>query len=192
MKKVFAVFLAAVLCLAFCACGGDGDPTMEIEITQDMEQDDVAVAALKEFKNSSLYEKLVDGYEKNSGNEGNGFTITRATEYSIPELEGKAYHLLMINADAMVYSEPDGCYFDRVILMVDLDNGNVYDNYYCLNTASYMGQMETEEDILTYCMAVYNSYLLDCNEGIMTSAESDETHRDLTADEIAEINAAIQ
>ena len=165
---------------------------MDIEITPDMEQDDVAVAALKAFKNSDLYEKLVDGYEKNSGQQSNGFTITRATEYIIPDLKGEAYHLLMVNADAMVYSEPDRAYFDRVILLVDLETGKVYDNYYCLNVGSYRGQMETEEDILTYCMAVYNSYLMDCNEGIMTSADSDETHWDLTEEEIAEINAAVQ
>ena len=190
MKKIFAVIMIAVLCFALCACGG-GDQTMDIEITPDMEQEDVAVAALKAFKNSDLYEKLVEGYEKNSGQPGNGFTITRATEYTIPDLNGKAYHLLMVNADAMVYSEPNKAFFDRVILLVDLDTGKVYDNYYCLNVGSYMGEMENEEDVLTYCMAVYNSYLMDCNEGIMTSADSDEAHWDLTAEEIAAINEAI-
>ena len=35
----------------------------------------------------------------------------------VPDLEGKAYHLMMMNADADVYSEPDNCFFDRVILM---------------------------------------------------------------------------
>ncbi len=55
-----------------------------------------------------------------------------------------------------------------------------------------MRQMETEEDVLTYCMSVYNSYLMDYNDGIMTSADSDETHTELSAEEIAEINEAIK
>lgn len=191
MKKLIALLLTAVLCFALCACGG-GNTDMEIELNDDMTGEDVVIASMKAFMEGELYDKLVGGYEEMTGETGREFTVTRATEYQIPDLEGKAYHLMMMNADADVYSEPDNCFFDRVILMVDMETGKVYDNYYCLNVGSYMGQMETEEDVLTYCMAVYNSYLMDCNEGIMTSAESDETHVELSADEIASINEAIK
>lgn len=191
MKKLIALLLTAVLCFALCACGG-GNTDMEIELNDDMTGEDVVIASMKAFMEGELYDKLVGGYEEMTGETGREFTVTRATEYQIPDLEGKAYHLMMMNADADVYSEPDNCFFDRVILMVDMETGKVYDNYYCLNVGSYMGQMETEEDVLTYCMAVYNSYLMDCNEGIMTSAESDETHVELSADEIAAINEAIK
>ena len=191
MKKLIALLLTAVLCFAFCACGG-GNTDMEIELNDDMTGEDVVIASMKAFMEGELYDKLVGGYEEMTGETGREFTVTRATEYQIPDLEGKAYHLMMMNADADVYSEPDNCFFDRVILMVDMETGKVYDNYYCLNVNSYMGQMETEEDVLTYCMAVYNSYLMDCNDGIMTSAESDETHVELSSDEIAAINQAIK
>ena len=191
MKKLIALLLTAVLCFAFCACGG-GSTEMEIELNDDMTGEDVVIASMKAFMDGDLYDKLVGSYEEMTGEAGREFTVTRATEYQIPDLEGKAYHLMMMNADADVYSEPDNCFFDRVILMVDMETGKVYDNYYCLNVSSYIGQMETEEDVLTYCMAVYNSYLMDCNDGIMTSAESDETHVELSADEIAAINEAIR
>ena len=191
MKKIIALLMAVVLCFAFCACGGVNED-MEIEIDENMAEEDVVIAAMKAFVTGDLYDALVASYEEKTGTAGREFTVTRATEYNIPDLEGKAYHLMMMNADADVYSEPDNCFFDRVILMVDMETGKVYDNYYCLNVGSYMGQMETEEDVLTYCMAVYNSYLMDCNEGIMTSAESGETHVELTDAEIAEINAAIK
>lgn len=191
MKKLTALLLTAVLCFALCACGGVNQD-MEIELNDTMTDEDVVVSALKAFMEGDLYDALVGSYEERSGQEGIGFTVTRATEYQIPDLNGKAYHLMLMNADAMVYSEPDDCYFDRVILMVDMETGKVYDNYYCLNTGAYMGQMETEEDILTYCMSVYNSYLMGCNYGVMTSEDSGEIHVDLSAEEITAINEAIK
>lgn len=191
MKKLIALLLTAALCFAFCACGG-GSTEMEIEVNEDMTGEDVVISAMQAFKTSELYDKLIVGYEERTGEKGREFTVTRATEYQIPDLEGKDYHLMMMNADADVYSEPDNCFYDRVILMVDMETGKVYDNYYCLNVASYTVQMETEEDVLTYCMSVYNSYLMGYNDGIMTSADSDETHTELSAEEIAEINEAVQ
>ncbi len=122
MKKFFAAFLAAVLCLSFCACGNSGDD-MEIEVNEDMAGEDVVISAMQAFMTSELYDKLIVGYEEQTGEKGREFTVTRATEYQIPDLEGKAYHLMMMNADADVYSEPNNCFYDRVILMVDMGQG---------------------------------------------------------------------
>ena len=109
MKKVLAVFLATVLCLSFCACGNSGDD-MEIEVNEDMAGEDVVISAMQAFMTSELHDKLIVGYEEQTGEKGREFTVTRATEYQIPDLEGKAYHLMMMNADADVYSEPNNCF----------------------------------------------------------------------------------
>ena len=128
MKKFICVILSLVLVMALCACGGSESapaPQASIEISADASNDDIAVSALKAFLNEGIYQKFVTDYENTIGEKARQLEITNATEYNIPDFEGNKMHFLMVNGSADVLVG-DGIY-DRLILLVDLDSGAVYD-----------------------------------------------------------------
>ena len=191
MKKFICFILCLMLVMALCACGGSESapaPQASIEISADASNDDIAVSALKAFLNEGIYQKFVTDYENTIGEKARQLEITNATEYNIPDFEGNKMHFLMVNGSADVLVG-DGIY-DRLILLVDLDSGAVYDQY-SMDTVNFDGDVSTLEGRIRYCMNCYDSYLMGHNDGIMTNPEL-ETKTDLSADEIAAINAAIR
>jgi hypothetical protein len=198
MKKMIAVLLVLLMVLAMTACGGNTAaqeasepevpaPQATIEIAQDAESDDIAVAALKAFLAEDVYGKLVGDFEEVTQQEARQLEITAAAEYSIPDLEGEEMHLLMVNGAADVLH--NDAIYDRIILLVDLETGAVYDQY-SIDINSFDGNMSTYEGKVKYCLGCYNSYLMGDNDGIMTNPET-EVKTDLSAEEIAAINEAI-
>ena len=201
MKKMLAVLLVLLMVLVMAACGGTAEPqnTPEpetevpapqatIEIAADAANDDIAVAALKAFLAEDIYGKLVSDFEEVTQQQARPLEITAATEYSIPDLEGEEMHLLMVNGVADVLH--NDAILDRIILLVDLDTGAVYDQY-SIDMDSFDGNLSTYEGKVKYCLGCYNSYLMGNNDGIMTNPAT-EVKTDLSAEEIAAINEAIR
>ena len=203
MKKIVAVLLMLSMVLTLAACGGSSapqstpepetedtvpTPQAAIEIAEDAQNEDIAVAALKAFLAEDIYGKMVGDFEAMTGTKARELEITSASEYTIPDFEGTQMHLLMVYGKADVVHD-DGA-FDSMILLVDLDTGAVYDQY-SMDIFNFTGDTSTPEGRIRYCLNVYDSYLMGNNDGYMTSPKL-EVKTDLSADEIAAINAAIR
>ena len=201
MFRILLVVLSLLTILSFASCAASKDevgnyapeaeapaPQATIEIAEDAENDDIAVAALKAFLAEDVYGKLVGDFEEITGQQARELEITAATEYTIPDFEGAEMHLLMVNGAADVLH--NDAILDRIILLVDLDTGAVYDQY-SIDMDSFDGNLSTYEGKVKYCLGCYNSYLMGNNDGIMTNPVT-EVKTDLSAEEIAAINEAIR
>ncbi|MBP0962698.1 MAG: hypothetical protein J6Q99_00145 [Oscillospiraceae bacterium] len=198
MKKFIAILLMLSMVLTLAACGGTAPqntpapetedevpaPQANIEIAEDAENEDIAIAALKAFLAEDIYGKLVGDFEETTQQEARSLEITAATEYTIPDLEGEEMHLLMVNGAADVLH--NDAIYDRIILLVDLETGAVYDQY-SIDMNSFDGNLSTYEGKVKYCIGCYNSYLMGDNDGFMTNPEL-EVKTDLSAEEIVAIN----
>ena len=203
MKKFIAVLLMLSMMLSLAACGGSTEaqpetpapeaeapaPQATIEIAEDAGNQDIAITALQAFLAEDVYGTLVADFEEATQQPARELEITAATEYTIPDFEGTDMHLLMVNGAADVLTQDDTIY-DRIILLVDLDTGAVYDQY-SMDIFNFTGDTSDYEGKVRYCLNVYNGYLMGNNDGFMTSPQT-EVKTDLTAEEIAAINQAIR
>lgn len=175
MKKYIAMFLALVLCLSLCACGKE---TLGEEVKGGMTDEHVAMVsdAVKAYMETDNYKELVAKTECKG--------VASALYYQADgAVEGINLELLLIEL-AM----------DREIvgsagtLVIDLRDGTCYDEQ-ALDMGSYMGQMESYEDLMKMTYGGFFSWLrYEDTLCIMTEME---VRTPATKDQVKAINAAL-
>ena len=185
MKRMIVLFLAAILCLSLAACG---DKVEDIQVNgEQVSATDFLITYLKEYISTEEFADREKQFAEEFGTPETPFTVTRAIELKADGLGASnlSIHYLLVKAD-WYYATPDGISDDNILLIVNYDTGEVYDQY--MADESWLADTESL-DYWNYCML--NGPL--CGSGytdgvIVTDSE---TRTELSEKEIAEVNDAL-
>ena len=125
MKKVLSVFMAAVLCLSFVACG---EPKIEKTAATDSEKQVVIDAAVKFFKGET-YTNGAALFENLTGNTPKSPEFVAAYTLKCEDVEGFSVDYVLCNVKAEIaWEAKDGTVSnDKILFIVDNKTGTVYD-----------------------------------------------------------------
>ena len=193
MKKILALFLAAVLCLSLAACGGKNDTSVSSDAPANIVVDGKEISAkdfliehLSAYIQSDGYLARKAAFEKEFGQEAQPFAVTCAFELKLDGWgsENQPLHFFMVkaNCDSFV----DGGGYDSVAMAIDYDTGTVYDQFSV--DESWMEKSEKEQAI--YVAVAGGCFGSSDYNGEPIFVDS-ETHIPLSESDIAEINQAL-
>ena len=186
MKKLIALLLAAVLCLSLAACGVKNDAPTDIVVDgKETSVKDFLIEHLSEYIQSDAYLKREKDFE-DIFREARDFTVTRVIEVSADGLGANnlSVHFLAVKADCDWAVDGNG--YSDILLVADYNSGNVYDEFMADDSwQNDDGSMEQQIWYMLHGPLVGSGY-----EGGTIITDS-ETHTELSASDIAEINQAL-
>jgi len=136
MKKALSLILALVLCLSLCACGakegtGTTEPTPAPIVVggEETSVKDFLVEHLSEYIQTEAYLAREAAFKDLFGTEADPFAVTRVIEITAEGLgqNNITVHYLLVKADCD-FAVDDGGY-DSILLVVDYESGEVYDEF---------------------------------------------------------------
>lgn len=187
MKRSICFILMLVMCLSLVACGNKDEVQSIVVDGQETSAKDFLMENLGNYIKSDSFLKSQQNFRDIIGSEPDPLKVTRVIEL---ELDGKEtnsidIHFLAVKADYHWAAE-NGDLFSSGVLIVDYETGIVYDQ--SMVDESWFENEGTKE---AWIYVMFNCSLVsdDYNGGtLITEAE---TRRELSSEEIAEINAAL-
>ena len=197
MKRTIAFILAALLCLSLCACGEEPAP-----IIVDGKKVDVAdfvIERVGEYIQSEAHLERVNRYKEICGDQNPPpFTVTKVIEVNAWDLgmDRLSVHFLAVKADCMLAVD-ESCVYDSILLVVDYETGEVYDEF-TIDPAYQTMENSKEHEIWVMLSgplvgAGYDGgpilgFSVDDNGNIVNETE---TRVELSEKDIAKINKAL-
>lgn len=186
MKKIICILLAAVLCFGLAACG---DKVEDIQIDgQSVSMKDFLIERLGAYIASEEFAAREDAFVKMfDASQAKAFTVARAIELKASALgESKlSIHYLLVKAD-WTWADGDGMVDDNILIIVNYDTGEVLDQ-----TMADDSWLNNTESIDYWNYIMLNGALLGSGYDGGTIVVDSETRTELSADDIAAINDAL-
>ena len=182
MKKLIALLLALVVCLSLFGCGKKVD---NIEVDgQSVTAVDFLVEHLGTYIKSEGYVSREELFESCTESEAMPFTVTRVIEVSAKDLGEKniAVHFLAVKADCH-WAKGEGEIFSDILLVVDYETGEVYDEF--VLDPTWIDMNNTKEQQIAYML---NGPLVGAGYEGGTIIVDSEERVELTKSDIASIN----
>ncbi len=174
MKKLFAIFMAAILCISFAACGGEPEnKPLTVE------------EAAEYFMTGDLADMNAEFEERTAG-EGKPITLVHGGKYELIDYSG--YNMTLF----LYYFEGDiadsAGFNDRSVIVYNPETGKQYESYN-IDWNNYDGEFENEDEL---CFLVCNLYYsLISNGETEISSGSNDIFTAFTEEEIKAINDSI-
>lgn len=131
MKKALSLILACVVIISLCACGKKNDTPAPIVIDgKEVSVTDFLIDHLREYIRSEDYLERENRYIELTGNKAFPFTVTKVIDLNAWDLgpDRISVHFLAVKADCMFSVDENGVY-DSILLVVDYETGEVYDEF---------------------------------------------------------------
>ena len=186
MKRMIALFLAAVLCLSLAACG---DKVEDIQVNgEQVSATDFLITYLKEYISTEEFADREKQFAEEFGTPETPFTVTRVIELKADGLgeSDMSIHYLLVKADWR-YCTDDGISDDNILIIVNYDTGEVLDQF--MADESWLEDTESL-DYWNYTML--NGALVGRGYSGGVIVTDSETRAELSKKDIAKINEAIQ
>ena len=188
MKKLIAFLLALVMCLALVACGNKtGDVESIVVDGQETSAADFLVKHLGEYQNSEGFKERQKIFETAFETEAKPLTVTKVIEVAADGLGENqiSVHFLAVKADCD-WGKNDAEFFNNILLVVDYETGEVYDEF--IADPSWADMNGTKEQEIFYML---NGPL--CGEGYKsgTLIVDGEKRIELPKADVAAINDAL-
>lgn len=188
MKKMMALLLAVMMTLSLVACGNKtGDVENIVVDGQETIAADFLVKHLGEYQNSEGFRERQKIFETAFETEAKPLTVTRVIEVAADGLGENqiSVHFLAVKADCD-WGKNDSEFFSNILLIVDYETGEVYDEF--IADPSWADMNGTKEQEIFYML---NGPL--CGDGYKsgTIIVDSETRIELPKEDVAAINAAL-
>ena len=188
MKRLMALLLAVMMTLSIVACGNKtGDVENIVVDGQETAAADFLVEHLKEYTNSEDYLERQKIFEEAFETEAKPLTVTRVIEVAADNLGENqlSVHFLAVKADCD-WGKSDSEFFSNILLIVDYETGEVYDEF--VADPSWADMNGTNEQEIFYML---NGPL--CGEGYKsgTIIVDGEKRMELPEADVEAINAAL-
>lgn len=131
MKKALSLILACVVIISLCACGKKNDTPAPIVVDgKEVSVTDFLIDHLREYIRSEDYLERENRYIELTGNKAFPFTVTNVIDLNAWDLgpDRISVHFLAVKADCMFSVDENGVY-DSILLVVDYETGEVYDEF---------------------------------------------------------------
>lgn len=182
VKKLAAMLVAAVLCVALTACGGG---------LSDEQQ--AVVDAVRTTVQSEAFAEWQALYQQFSGSAPRGAEISRVLHYEIADFEGEPADcwLVQVSADVGWWSNEEaqeGAMSNGFQMVVDGRTGMVLDSI-SSDAGNFDGDVSTPEGRLLYLLWVFGNMQNGSYEGSFLN--DTETVTELSTDEVAAMSEAL-
>ena len=131
MKKTLSLILACVMIISLCACGKkEPTPAPIVVDGKEVAVTDFLIEHLSAYIQSEGYLERENRYMEMTGNKAFPFTVTKVIEVNAWDLgmDMISVHFLAVKADCMFSVDENGIY-DSILLVVDYETGEVYDEF---------------------------------------------------------------
>ncbi len=171
MKKLFAIFMATVLCFSLAACGGESETKPK-----------TVESAAEYFMTGDLADMNAEFEERTAG-EGKPITLVCGGKYELIDYSGYNMTLFIYYFEGDI-ADPDG-FNDRAVIVYNPENGKQYESYN-IDWNTFDGEFENEDEL---CFLVCNLYFsLISNGETEIPSGSNDIYTAFTEEEIKAIN----
>ncbi len=187
MKKVFTLILVLVISLSLVACGQKDEVQSIVVDGQETSVKDFLIENLGNYIKSDSFLKSQQNFQDIVGSEPDPLKVTRVIELELDGEETNSIdiHFLAVKADYHWAAE-NGDLFSSGVLIVDYETGIVYDQ--SMIDESWFENEGTKE---AWIYIMFNCSLVSDDYDGGTLITDAETRRELSDEEIAEINEAL-
>lgn len=185
MKKVISLLMVFVMCLSLVACGSKVE---DIEVNgETVSVTDFLVEHLNAYMDSEGYLERQKIFEDGFGMDAKELTVTRVIEVSADDLGENqiSVHFLAVKADCE-FGKAEGDYYSNILLVVDYETGEVYDEFTV--DAGWVDMNGTKEQEIFYML---NGPLVGEGYDGGTVIIDSEKRAELSQKDIATINEAL-